>query len=394
MRTIDYRLFDSDNHYYETRDAFVRHLAPAHRDRAIEVTVDPVTGYEKLLIAGEPFTFMPRPPFATAPVPGVLAEMMRGKNDRNERPFQDMAPEFVSREARLAKMDEQGIEAAVLLPSIGVTVEHQMRHDPVTTFANLSAFNRWLDEDWGFAYQDRIFAVPLLSLVDVDLAVAELEWVLGRGARLVHLRPTPVNGRSLADPMFDPFWARVQEAGVPVAFHLSESGYNELMSVHWGEDPNPSSHRQSAMQWALFYGDRPIMDTIAALVYGNVFGRFPKLKVASIENGSSWLGYLLKRLDKMKGMGRHGLWIGGKPAGRPSETVREHVLVSPYHEEDHEELITLLGVDGVIFGSDWPHPEGLANPRDYAESLGEAISDADARKILRDNGRRMVGLSR
>ena len=392
MRTVDYQLFDADNHYYEARDAFTRHIDPKYRDRAIEVGIDPESGHDQLLIAGQPFTFLPRPPFETAPVPGALARMMRGGGDSGERAFAAMAPEFVDRRARLERMDAQGVEAAVMLPSIGVTVEHQMRHDPVTTYANLRAFNRWLDEDWGFTHEQRIFAVPLLSLLDIDEAVAELDWVLGRDARLVHLRPTPVNGRSLADPLFDPFWARAEEAGVPIVFHLSESGYNELMSVHWGELANPSSHRQSAFQWAMFYGDRPIMDTLAALIYGNLFGRFPRLKVASIENGSSWLPYLAKRLDKMKGMGRHGLWIGGKPTGRPSDTLREHVLVSPYHEEDHEQLVELLGADGIIFGSDWPHPEGLAEPRAYIADLPPSITDDEARKIMRDNGRRMVGL--
>ncbi|GMU79489.1 MAG: amidohydrolase [Acidimicrobiia bacterium] len=392
MHTVDYPLFDADNHYYEARDAFTRHLEPRYRDRAIELRLDHETGREHLVIAGEPFTFLPRPPFETAPVPGALAQMMRGGGDNGERPYQPMAPAFVDRDARLAAMDDQGIEAAVLLPSIGVTVEHQMRHDPVTTYANLRAFNRWLDEDWGFSHRDRIIGVPLLSLLDVDLAVAELEWALGRGARLVHLRPTPVNGRSLADPVFDPFWARVDEARVPVAFHLSESGYNELMSVHWGEPANPSSHRQSALQWAMFYGDRPIMDTLAALVYGNLFGRFPGVKVVSIENGASWVGYLMKRLDKMKGMGRHGLWIGGRPTGKPSEIFRAHVVVSPYHEDDHEQLIDCVGVDQIVFGSDWPHPEGLAEPRDYATTLPPSIPDADVRKILRENGRRLVGL--
>ncbi|HUP71741.1 MAG TPA: amidohydrolase family protein [Acidimicrobiales bacterium] len=117
---------------------------------------------------------------------------------------------------------------------------------------------------------ERPFAATAPEFVDRGARLERMD-AQGWGAMrvLVHLRPTPVNGRSLADPLFDPFWARAEEAGVPIVFHLSESGYHELMSVHWGELPNPSSHRQSAFQWAMFCGDRPIMDALAALIYGS-----------------------------------------------------------------------------------------------------------------------------
>ena len=261
-----------------------------------------------------------------------------------------------------------------------------MKDDVDQTYANLRAFNRWLDEEWGFNHEDRIYAPPLMSLLDVERGVVELEWALDRGARIVHLRPGPAFGRSPADPCFDPFWARIGEAGVAVAFHISESGYNELYSTAWGEVANPPSHRQSAFQWTSFYGDRPIMDTVAALVYHNLFGRFPNVRVVSIENGSLWVPYLMKAMDKMKGMGRNGPWPGGKPDGRPSEIVKRHVFVSPHHEEDVVALVGLIGASQVLFGSDFPHPEGLAQPREFAHAL-EGLSDAEIRMIMRDNSR-------
>ena len=391
MSRLPYRLFDADNHYYEPRDAFTRHMEARHAERAVRVVKDD-KGRDRILIGDEPFTFL-TPLYEDAPAPGALQELMRGrKNDSGERPHYPMQSEFQDRAARLRTMGSQGIESCIMLPTLGVCVEHQMRHDVEGTYANLGAFNRWLDDDWGFNYEERIFAVPLLSLLDVDLAVQELERVLAAGARIVHLRPTPVNGMTIADPHFDPFWARLNEASVPVAFHISEAGYNELMSVHWGEEPNPRSHKQSAFQWAMFYGDRPIMDTIAALLYGNLFGRYPNLKAVSIENGSAWVPYLIKRLDKMKGMGRFGRWPGGRPEGRMSDIFRRHIVISPYHEDDHSILVEMLGVEGIVFGSDWPHPEGMVEPSDYVESLPPDLSPADVRKIMRDNARALVGL--
>jgi len=361
-------LFDADNHYYETRDCFTRHIEPRFRDCAIRVEPD-----DRVFVGDRPFTFLENPFFETTVKPGSLREMLRnlGGNDADAVDFREpIQPWYLDRDARLSKMDEQGLESVLLFPTLGVCLEHFMKDDVEQTYANLQAFNRWLDEDWGFDHRGRIHAVPLLSLLDVDRAVAELEWVLERGARVVHLRPGPAAGRSPADPCFDAFWARVNEAKLAVAFHISESGYNEMMSVHYGESANPPSHRQSAFQWTNFYGDRPIMDTLSALILHNLFGRFPNVRVLSVENGSLYVPYLLRVMDKMKGMGRNGPWLGGRVRGRPSEIFKQHVYVSPYHEEDIVGLTEWIGPERVLFGSDYPHAEGLAEPRDYVEAIG------------------------
>jgi hypothetical protein len=92
----------------------------------------------------------------------------------------------------------------------------------------------------------------------------------------------------------------------------------------------------------------------------------------------------------MKGIGRHGPWIGGRSAGRPSETFREHVAFAPYCEEDHAALIS---IDAVLVGSEWPHPESLNEPASYVPAPLLGLSDADVRGITRDNVSRLVGLS-
>ena len=131
-------------------------------------------------------------------------------------------------------MDEQGLDAVVLYPTLGCGVEQALRFDVPATMASLTAFNRWLEDDWGYSYQDRIIAAPMISLADPDAAIVEIDRVLAHGARLVHVRPAPVptggpNGRSLGDPLHDPVWAHIAAAGIPVAFHLGDSGYNATL---------------------------------------------------------------------------------------------------------------------------------------------------------------------
>jgi predicted TIM-barrel fold metal-dependent hydrolase len=298
-------------------------------------------------------------------------------------------PRFYDREARLAWMDEEEIEAVVMWPSLGLGMEWQLRDDPAACVANLRAFNRWVDETWGFAYRHRIFAVPTLTLVDLEAAVRELDFVLRQGAQMVHVLFTPVAGRTIAHPDFDPFWARLAEAGVPVAFHGAEAGYCDLFSGAFGERARPPAHQQSAFQRAVFW-ERPIMDTLAALVLHNLFGRFPGLQAVSVENGSAWVPYLLRVMDKAEKTGGFGHWLGGRIDDRPSEIFKRHVSVAPFDDDDLRDLIDRIGVDRVLFGSDYPHPEGVANPWDFLR--GRALSDDELRKIARENTAKLLSL--
>jgi predicted TIM-barrel fold metal-dependent hydrolase len=388
-----YRLVDVDNHYYEPDDCFTRHLDPAFADRAFHIERDP-DGLGRPYFGATPAYYLVSNPADLIGRPGVVRE----HKDERYRPLDaaDLVrpgdvPEVARRDSRLAWMDAHGIEAVVMWPSLGLTVEVQMRDDPAACVANLRSFNRWLDEEWGFDYRHRIFAVPWMTLIDLDEAVAELEHVLDRGARVVHLLFAPVNDRSIGDPYFDPFWARLEEAGVPVAFHGAESGYNQLLSVRWGEAPRPPAHAQSAFQRACFFGERPIMDTLASLVLHNVFGRFPRLRAMSVENGSWWVPFLLRTMDRAEITGAQGPWLGGRIEDRPSEIFGRHVWVAPFDDDDVRSLVDLIGPLQVLLGSDYPHPEGHPDPRRFFNDAG--LTDEELRLVTRDNAAALLGLS-
>jgi predicted TIM-barrel fold metal-dependent hydrolase len=384
----DFALFDCDNHYYEALDAFTRHLDPRVGRRAVAWAE--IDGRKRLLVAEKVNRFIPNPTFDPVSKPGVLERFFRGDNPEGLDiraafgELEPIRPEYRDREARLACMDGQGIEACLLFPTLGVGIEHALRHDAALTTATLRAFNRWLDEDWGFAYRDRLFAAPLLSLMDPAWAVAELEWALARDVRVVHLRAAPVPGprrRSLGDRDFDPFWARVHEAGITVAFHSGESGYGEY-AEHWGEPPDLEAFKGSPFR-AVTQTDRSIYDAMAALVVHGVFHRFPNVRTCSIEHGSDWVAGLLKKLRKAERMN-----VGAFPEP-PVETFRRHVSVAPYFEEDVRALADAIGVEQVLLGSDFPHAEGLADPRRFVDEL-EGFTPQEVRLVMRENGRRLV----
>ena len=178
---MTFGIFDADNHYYEPRDTF-RHLDPRMAERAVQIVTD-ASGKDTILVAGQRHHFTP-PTFDVVPPPGHLKEMMQGHGEGTAASFLNpMRPEYQQRDARLAVMDEQGIDSILLFPTFGVTFETVLRHDAEATFAAMKAFNQWLEEDWGFGADGRIFGVPLLSLVDVDMAVKWSSTACSRAAR-------------------------------------------------------------------------------------------------------------------------------------------------------------------------------------------------------------------
>ncbi|HEX2576283.1 MAG TPA: amidohydrolase family protein [Aquihabitans sp.] len=379
---LGYRPFDADNHYYEALDAFSRHLDPKHATRVFEWAQIGRRTYP--ILGGKVFRGVKNATFDPVAFPGVLADYFRG-NPNDEDPLELLSrhepirPEYRDRDARLATMDAHGLDKVWLFPTLGMIYEEPLKDDPGAVQLLFTAFNRWLDEDWGFNYRDRIFSAPYVALVDVGWACAELEWALERGARTIVTRPaaaTTVDGpRSPGHPDFDPFWARVNGAGVTVVVHAGDSGYTshgyatDGFTTDFGGVPQPIRMMQL---------ERPIEDWLSALVCDNLFHRFPNLRVASVENGSKFLPGMFERLRVL------GRKMNGWFPEDPVETFRRHVWVNPFWEDQVDDVIDAVGVDRVIFGSDWPHIEALPHPLDYVTEVLH-LPEPEQRLILADN---------
>ena len=142
-------------------------------------------------------------------------------------------------------------------------------------------------DDWSFNYKDRLFAAPYITLADVEHAIDELEFALENDARLINLRASAVTTfdgkRSPADKVFDPFWERVNSSGITVAFHAGDAAYDFLFA-HWGLTTEFEAFRYDPLKRLLNYSN--IADTIAALIGGGLFNRFPSIRVCTIETVS------------------------------------------------------------------------------------------------------------
>src|SRR5580700_10538034 len=385
---VDYTTFDADNHYYEATDAYIRHMDKTMAKRAMQWAE--INGRQRLLVGGKLNKFIPNPVFDPVAKPGSLDEYFRGKNPGAQDiralfgDLEPIRPEYRDRDARLAVMDRQGLDGCFLFPTLGVGMEEALASDPPALVAAFTAFNRWLEDDWGYAYQDRIFAAPMITLVDVEAAVAELSRVLEADARIVCIKGGPAHSPigliSPADHRFDPFWGLVNESGVTVGVHSGDAGYGRYVD-DWESFGEFRSFAFTPLRMVLS-ADRPPYETMAALVCHGLFDRFPNIRVASIEAGAEWVPILLKKMKKAYGQNP------GSFASDPVAAFREHVWVAPFYEDDLAGLKESIGMDKLLFGSDWPHAEGLVEPRTFADDLRRnGFTDEEIRVIMSDNGR-------
>lgn len=381
-------VWDADNHYYEATDAFTRHLDPADGPRCVQwATID---GRQYHVVGGRVSRAVANATFDPISKPGCLSDYFRGNPDKVDpleliRDHEPIRPEYRDPAARLKVLDDQGLQGCFLFPTLGMIYEELLKHDPVAVCKTFTAFNRWLVEDWTFNYGDRVLTAPYLSLADIDWAVSELEWALDHGARLIVMRPAAPNtvtGRlSPFDPAFDPFWARVNEAGVTLVVHAGDSGPS---SDGYAPDGFSASFTGAGFGPSIksFAIERAVHDYLLSMVLANQFQRFPNLRVASIENGAEFIPDLFRKLrsqdKKMPGWFRED----------PISIFRRHTWINPFWEDDLASVVDWVGADRVIFGSDWPHIEALPQPLDYLTDA-KVLAEEDQRLVLHANA---VGL--
>jgi len=389
---LDFAVFDADNHLYEAEDAFTRHLPEGHQQlfRFVEIK-----GRKKLVVRNQITEFIPNPTFEVIARPGAHMAFYAAENPEG-RTLRELTgepmrciPAFREPGPRLELLDEQGIHASIVFPTLASLIEERLIDDPSLTQVALHAFNEWLYDEWTYDYRSRLFATPIVNPCLLDEGIAELELLLERGAKVVLMRPAPVSGlrgtRSPFLPEFDPFWARVQESGVVVALHASDSGYQDYLNTWEGTDGEYVAFRPKTFA-AVADGGRSIQDTLASAICHGMLTRFPGVKLLSVENGGSWAGVLIKNLELAHKK------MPQEFAEHPRDVFARNIWVNPFWEDSVSGLIDLLGADRVCFGSDFPHPEGLDDPIAWASHLSD-LPAADVAKVMSENLFDLVGVA-
>ncbi|MDD3798119.1 MAG: amidohydrolase family protein [Novosphingobium sp.] len=383
--TLPFPVYDADNHFYEPEDALFRHL-PKKWQRDFRYITE-ANGRRRLAINSVISDYLPNPTFERVAAPGTHVQYYKARNTEGKS-MRELAGTPVTPprswrygDERLKVLNEHNVHAALMFPTLFSVIEHGLSYNHELLHDALHSLNQWVAEEWGFHRDERLFGVPVIGLADMDRAVEELEWLLKQGARTVNLRPSPVpgyrGGRSPGLADFDPFWARVNEAKIFVTIHASNSDYDHLIQM-WTGGAEWLPFESDPLVNCLRIIERAISDTLAAIICGGVFHRFPDVRVVSVENGAKWVASLVDTLAHVYGQ------MPQKFAFDPVEHFHRNVFVTPFVEDDFAQVAEVMQTNRILFGSDFPHPEGTEEPLDFLDEL-TSFNMAQKEQIMSSN---------
>lgn len=364
---------DSDSHLVEPEVLWTEYVPAAWRERVPQIVHQ--DGVALMKVEGQVFEGFP---IAAATIPGGLSDLDRTVHTHwTETPRGGRDPH-----ARVGVLDEEGLYATVLYPSMGLT--YAAIRDPRVAAVTSEAYNNWV-ADFCKISPRRLYAVATVPLQDVEMAVRELKHARELGLCATTIRPTPYNRRRLNDPAYDPFWAAAQELAMPISIHGSFA-VGPIQSVASDRYPNRD----------LFFSHvicHPLEQQMASMdvLCGGVLERFPRLRIAFLEAGAGWMLYWLDRLDgHFEKMGRFIPW----QKTRPSELFMRSCFVAFDPEETTLKYLVDRGLqDNLLWGADYPHydcayPRALAELREKLESVPSEVGE----KILERNPSRYYGV--
>jgi predicted TIM-barrel fold metal-dependent hydrolase len=294
--------------------------------------------------------------------------------------FQDNREQGFSAESRISDMDEQGVDAQVIYPTVG----GQLLGKPFTDLELLAACCRAYN-DWSLEYcalaPERLNMAAMLPMQAPDLAVEEAQRAADHGARAFYLRPNPNDGRNLYHADYDRVWAKIEELGLPICIHDSGSPY--LPSFGERMDTHTSGH--------IIAHPFEAMVAMMTLIWYGVIERYPGLKVVHVEADAGWLPYWLQRMEQhwdFSGNAEHALL-----KRRPTEYFKSNFLVACRGDEmTLPAVLDLVGDDYITFNTDYPHPDGTW-PAGMEALENQPISEQSLRKIYWDNPAPVFGLA-
>ncbi len=301
-------------------------------------------------------------------------------------------------DARVAALDEDGIDAAVIYPSqamfFGPCDEIPALRDVEFVTDCIRAYNDWLAE-FCAAHPKRLFGMAGVPLQDVDRAVAEARRAVEElGLVGVFVRPSAyVDDLPLNHPVYDPFWATCSQLGVPVGFHPgvhvdTPGACRKFGLVAVSENMTVTNmamdeiHGGSALGQAVGNAVDMIV-TLGRLLMGGVCERFPDLRFLVLESGGGWIPSLLERMDEqVEAFPLERRWL----SLLPSEYFRRQGYVSFEPEEwNLAACAAYLGADRIVWASDYPHPEYHRGVVDEVRERVEHLPEPDRTRILGGN---------
>ena len=378
------RLMSADDHVIEPPHLWVDRVPSKYRDacpRIVEVDGRQAWLYEDELTYIPMGSCRPLPGFDEAgypPAPGTAR-------------FDEIRPGCYDPVERIKDMDIDGVWGQLCFPNYARFAGHRFFlnvKDLELGLACLRTYNDYLLDEWCATDPARLYGTVILPLFDQDLAIAELERMLARGAKALAFseNPTVLGLPSVHTDHWERLWAVVNDAGIPVCMHIGSSSRLVTTSV----DAPPTV-------LVSLNGLNSMMAGVDWLLSG-ILERHPNIKVILSEGGAGWIPYILERTDKAFHDKRikPNLSIGQTARALsvpPSQLFSEHMYVCLVDEYFALRSLRDIPVDNLLWEGDYPHGDGLwPHNRDYLQKALAEVPDEDAVKIAETNLRKLLNV--
>ena len=411
---MDPLIIDGDSHVLEPPDLWDEYLEPEFRPRAIRITrsipsrdgesrgIRPLMVRSGAQAMSEQLGNLPEMALELKArmaadehliidrqvvMSGGLSGLGGAETNRADLPYMtylESAPlaSFDTAE-RIKMFDEKGIHGGVVFPTIGILWDSD---DPKLADAYARAYNRWCTDFVG-GHADRIYPMAHIALHDAEMALTELRRCLKLGFKGVFLPPEPVLGRSPADPIFDPLWHEMEDAGIPLCLHVIVR-FNRILE-------NPTRFSSLLIEpnrtYAFAMGATfQVIPAMASLIMTGFFDRFPRLKLLCVEAGAGWAPYIAHRLDEKYEM----FGYAEKTKLEPSEYMKRNIyyVVEP-REQNIDSIMDLIGEEHFLWGSDYPHVDSSADSLDQIKASVSRLSERRRNLILGENAHALYQLN-
>ncbi len=242
---------------------------------------------------------------------------------------------------RIRDQERDGVSAEVIFPTFALQACFST-DDPALQLALSRAYNDWAAEV--FDRPDRMLPVGIVPMLDIDAAIGEARRLAATGCRALFL-PARVPSKPYNEPDYDRFWAVAQDLGLPLTFH-SGTGYEpRIVRGPGGAVVNYVLGAQL---------DGPMV--LLMMAAGGALDRFPGLRVVTVETGASWLGWIMTQADSI--YHDHQMWARPKLSLNPSELIRRQCHATFMHDPVAVNNRHITGIETIMWGNDYPHPEG------------------------------------
>ena len=361
-----YRVISSDSHIVEPPDLWTNRVEPKYRDQAPRI-VRMEDGYDRWFCGDinmvgmhpgiQPGTRFDEPEKLT--MSGTFDEVRLGGYIPEEH---------------VKDLDVDGVDSDVLYASCTFSLFTLIRDSDLLT-ALLRAYNDWIAE-FCQSYPDRLKGIALINLDDVGVGVKEMERCARLGLVGATITVYPPTGRAYDSLEYEPLWAAAQDLQIPLTLHI---GSNR---------PGPSETSPIRGNRSDFTNiDHWVRMSIADMIYGGVFRRYPKLHVGSVEMELAWVPHFLGRMDYdvTQAPLRPG-WKRFDDDMLPSDYFHRNVWVDVQEDALGIRDRDIIGVDNIMWGSDYPHPEGtFPRSRQILEEILVDCTEDEKAKIAGGN---------